>query len=199
MLKRLIDEEFILAALVLVQTLQLGAQVSVKSQKDNYSIWDDADVIARFRADLRCLEKSPQSNSLIEKHKDDILAGKFQGIDFVDIRARVLSHGRSTRGVIDDEAGDLADKIRWAYEQQSDIASALLSASAQLLTVPPEVKMLHSIFMCSEYPREPDALDAFAITSSSLLYNFTARKALFRSQGARRHHIVRIQVIVIAP
>ena len=97
-LKLLLDEKFIVSMLILAYTLQLGAHVSLTSQKDNYSIWDEADAVARFKSNLYCLEKSPQSNTLIEKHKD-ISSGKFQDIDFAVVKVRVRFYGRSTRGL----------------------------------------------------------------------------------------------------
>ena len=160
-LKVLLDEKFILSALILSRTLELGAHVSLQSQADNYSIWDDAHVVERFKEGLLCLEKSPQANTLIQKHKDDILSGRFQGIDFAVTKARVLSHGRSTRSVTQDDPDSLQAHIEWAYEQQSNLAGALLDACSELLAVSPHVRMLRSIFILSEYPRERDALNTF--------------------------------------
>ena len=188
LLKVILDEEFILSALILAHTLQLGADVSLISQKDNFSIWDDADATARFKENLICLERSPDSNPFLSKHKDDILSGKFQDIDFSATKARVLSYERSTRSANDDPGHFLA-KLEWAYEQQSRIAKALLCACAETLVVSPKIEMLRAIFMCSEYPRSPTALDAFRNKefASAMHYYSTKSPLSLPSQHSSPH------------
>ena len=106
------------------------------------------------------------------------MSGKFQDIGFSATKAKVLSHERSTRSINDDPE-HFQVKLRWAYEQQSSLAKTLLAAFTETLVISPKVEMLRDIFMCSEYPRDPAALDAFRNEEfASAMHHYSSKSPL---------------------